>query len=380
MQWRVWSSQRRMKVLREFAWGLLSLPAIAYLTIPVVHNWVDVRFGATRTVEVATQSGTVAELDGPEAETPVDKETIGEFGVTSPYDLERTHPVYGEVQPHYGVDVGTPIGTPVYVPVIADDTAEVTCDYQAGGAGNFARIKSQSIPDYELQVLHLDSCTPGIYSPGDIFGKTGQTGIGNGPHVDIRQKDILTGNYIPPQRGYVSWIVTSKPPATKAVPKDLKTRVMESEGFSLAAYLDPVGVPTIGYGATSYPNGKAVQMGDVITEKEAEELLNWHIGQASGAVDEFVQVPLNENEREALIDFTYNVGREQLRHSDLLDKLNDGDKQGAAAQFDRWVHADGVKLPGLVTRRAENKQQFLTPPDSKSGTDFDQLRRQNLDK
>ncbi len=97
-------------------------------------------------------------------------------------------------------------------------------------------------------------------------------------------------------------------------------------------------------------------------------------------MDELVQVSLNANEREALIDFTYNVGRKQLRHSDLLDKLNDGNRQGAAAQFDRWVHADGVELPGLVTRRTENKQQFLTPPDSESGTDSDQLRRQNPDK
>jgi len=45
-----------------------------------------------------------------------------------------------------------------------------------------------------------------------------------------------------------------------------------------------------------------------------------------------------------------------------LEKLNAGDYQGAAAEFDRWIHAEenGVKvpLPGLITRRAKEKKLF----------------------
>ncbi len=37
------------------------------------------------------------------------------------------------------------------------------------------------------------------------------------------------------------------------------------EGFRANAYLDPVGIPTIGYGTIRYPNGQKVQMGDIIS-------------------------------------------------------------------------------------------------------------------
>lgn len=61
----------------------------------------------------------------------------------------------------------------------------------------------------------------------------------------------------------------------------------------------------------------------------------------------------------ALLSFVYNVGVEAFRRSTLLEKLLQRDWQGAAAQFDRWVYAQGKKMPGLVARRGDEKRAFL---------------------
>jgi len=59
-----------------------------------------------------------------------------------------------------------------------------------------------------------------------------------------------------------------------------------------------------------------------------------------------------------LVDFTYNLGAGKLASSTLLIKLNAGDYAGAAREFDKWVMAGGKPLPGLVKRRAAERQMF----------------------
>ncbi len=51
--------------------------------------------------------------------------------------------------------------------------------------------------------------------------------------------------------------------------------IEEFEGLRLNAYLDPVGVPTIGYGTIAYPNGRKVEMGDSISAAEASAFLKF---------------------------------------------------------------------------------------------------------
>jgi lysozyme len=43
----------------------------------------------------------------------------------------------------------------------------------------------------------------------------------------------------------------------------------------------------------------------------------------------------------------------------LLKLLNAGDYQGAAEQFQRWDHAAGQVVAGLLRRRLAEKQEFL---------------------
>ena len=118
------------------------------------------------------------------------------------------------------------------------------------------------------------------------------------------------------------------------------------EGLRLDAYLDAVGVPTIGYGST---NG--VTLGQTLTEPEAEALLLEDIGRFTPGINRLVTVPLTQSQFDALTSFAFNLGLGALGKSTLLKKLNAGDYSAAQGEFDRWVYAGGKKLAGLVRRR-----------------------------
>lgn len=134
------------------------------------------------------------------------------------------------------------------------------------------------------------------------------------------------------------------------------------EGLRLSAYLDPVGIPTIGYGTIKYNDGTPVRLGDTLTETEAEDLLIQHIeDDILGGMDQAITAPINENQYCALVSFTYNLGIGNFRSSTLLRKLNAGDYVGASLEFSRWNKAGGKILQGLVNRRADERALFNSP-------------------
>jgi len=130
--------------------------------------------------------------------------------------------------------------------------------------------------------------------------------------------------------------------------------IREFEGCRLEAYLDAVGIPTIGYGST-----EGVKMGDTITQEEAEALLRRDLVRFEECVNEYVDVDLDQNQYDALVCFAYNVGCGAMRTSTLLKLLNAGDFNGAAAQFQRWNKAGKVELAGLTRRRIAERDLFL---------------------
>lgn len=119
------------------------------------------------------------------------------------------------------------------------------------------------------------------------------------------------------------------------------------EGRSLAAYVDPVGIPTI---CDGYTHG--VELGDVATPEQCDALTAQEVSKALTAVDASVPKPLPGPVRVALTSFVYNVGPGAYNGSTLLRKLKAGDIEGACRQLPRWVYAGGRKLRGLVVRRA----------------------------
>lgn len=126
------------------------------------------------------------------------------------------------------------------------------------------------------------------------------------------------------------------------------------EGCVLHAYLDSVGVPTIGYGHTY-----GVVMGMTCTQAEADEWLAVDMVWAESTVNHSVDVPLTQNRFDALTDFCFNEGVGAFQGSTLLRILNSGAYALAAAQLPRWDMAGGKVLPGLVRRRELERQLFL---------------------
>lgn len=146
------------------------------------------------------------------------------------------------------------------------------------------------------------------------------------------------------------------------------TLIKNFEGLVLHAYKDIAGVWTIGYGSTRYKNGEAIKPGDKLSsEVEANLLLQDTLGKYEAAVNSYVLVPLTQNQYDALVSFTYNLGTNALLHSTLLKKLNEKDYAEAANWFTRWNKITdpktGKKITSdtLTTRRAKESALFKQP-------------------
>ena len=129
------------------------------------------------------------------------------------------------------------------------------------------------------------------------------------------------------------------------------------EGFSPTVYACPSGVPTLGFGST---HGITMDS-PPITEEEGLELLMLDIAKFERGVNRLIDVPLNQNQFDALTSFAFNLGNGALQASTLRKKVNREDYEGAADEFPRWVFAGGRKLNGLVKRRYAERALFLTP-------------------
>jgi lysozyme len=129
------------------------------------------------------------------------------------------------------------------------------------------------------------------------------------------------------------------------------------EGCKLTAYPDPAtgGDPwTIGYGHT----GSDVHPNMTITQQQAEELLMKDVQKSSQAVNSKVTTDITQDEFDALVDFVFNVGAGNFAGSTLLKKINEGDMEGAAHEFEKWDMAAGKHMAGLLKRRQAEENLF----------------------
>lgn len=126
------------------------------------------------------------------------------------------------------------------------------------------------------------------------------------------------------------------------------------EGFKSKPYLCPAGVPTIGFGATYYTDGRKVQLTDPpISQESAEELLIAELKHTyfPGVIRLCPSLIVHPARLAAIVDFAFNLGVGRLQTSTLRRKLNAENWEGAQEQLMRWTKAGGRVLPGLVRRR-----------------------------
>lgn len=127
------------------------------------------------------------------------------------------------------------------------------------------------------------------------------------------------------------------------------------EGYVPGTYYDPVGILSACFGHVSQTLKPGVRMSD----DECLELLAIDLVKHNGQLLYAVNVPLSDYEHAAYLSFHYNVGAGNFRNSTLLRYLNAGLRVEACNELSRWVFANGIKLPGLVTRRATERELCL---------------------
>lgn len=136
--------------------------------------------------------------------------------------------------------------------------------------------------------------------------------------------------------------------------------IVSFEGERLKSYKDTGGVWTIGVGHTS-DEKLTVRPNQTITKEFSRELLRHDLKEAEAFVDKLVKVPLNENQRGALVSFVFNLGGGAFKGSTLLRKLNAGNYKAIPSELNKWVFDDGVKLAGLIKRRKAEGELWNTP-------------------
>lgn len=132
------------------------------------------------------------------------------------------------------------------------------------------------------------------------------------------------------------------------------------EEFRERAYMPtPDDEPTIGYGTTHYADGHPVQMGDTITEGNAdflleqrlESLLNELIGSVSFSFDSS-----QTQEFEATVSLCDNIGLSKFLSSVSGHMFTTG--SDISERFALWNEQAGQVLEGLVKRRAAEKNIY----------------------
>lgn len=135
------------------------------------------------------------------------------------------------------------------------------------------------------------------------------------------------------------------------------------EGVRYTAYLDSVGVWTIGRGITYYENGSPIKKGDTVTAEREEALFQNTVKFFVKKVNEYVKKPVNQNQFNALVSFCYNIGTQAFKTSTLLKKVNvnPADKT-IANEFMKWVKGTvkgkKVTIAGLVNRRKKEVELY----------------------
>lgn len=154
------------------------------------------------------------------------------------------------------------------------------------------------------------------------------------------------------------------------ISEELKDFIKNYEKIELKSYQDEAKVWTIGYGHTGkevYPNMK-------ITENQANMFLFNDLSKFENAVNQYVKVPLSQNQFDALVAFSYNAGIGAFKNSTLLKKLNSGDFEGASEEFGKWnkitVNGEKKSSDGLSVRRYDEENIFTNNTYERTNIDY----------
>lgn len=135
--------------------------------------------------------------------------------------------------------------------------------------------------------------------------------------------------------------------------------IKKFEGVKNYTYLDSRNIPTIGIGFITV-GGKKVEMGMHMSDSDIEMEFLKQITKYEDAVNNYVTSKINQNQFDALVSFSYNLGINSLKTSTLLKKININPSDlTIKLEFQKWNKAGGKIIEGLTNRRiAEEKLYF----------------------
>ena len=141
----------------------------------------------------------------------------------------------------------------------------------------------------------------------------------------------------------------------------LVASVATYEGFRPIAYRPlPQDVLTLGSGFTRREDGTPIQLGDTITKQESDNRLRKELSTYKHNITKCITVPLTDNEANAYISLSFNIGIQSFCGSTLVKKLNRYDYAGACKEILKWNMFKGKQLKGLTARRQKEYNQCLS--------------------
>lgn len=132
------------------------------------------------------------------------------------------------------------------------------------------------------------------------------------------------------------------------------------EGVRSRPYRCAAGLFTVGVGHL-IGNGKSLpeSWNRTFTEEEINALLIRDLNRFERGIRMYIKVPLRQCEHDSLCSFAFNLGLGTLQRSTLRQKINRGDKEGAAKEILKYCRAGGKIIKGLQRRREAEYRMFL---------------------
>jgi len=148
--------------------------------------------------------------------------------------------------------------------------------------------------------------------------------------------------------------------------------IKHHEGVRTRPYRCPALLWTVGVGRVIDPRHIGVKLEErknlpipdgwdrVLSMDEVDKLLAEDLARFQAGVLRLCPDGLTSGRFGALVSFAFNAGLGNLQRSSIRMKHNRGDYEGAAEAFMMWTKAGGKELPGLVKRRKDERNLYLS--------------------
>ena len=126
------------------------------------------------------------------------------------------------------------------------------------------------------------------------------------------------------------------------------------------------GVWDLAYGTRFYPNGDCVtSIDESITEEQATIYLKYYVDKCCAKLSAAITACLNQSQFDSLVGIAYNEGVIPIATSLLLKIINNNpdDLVNIQLQFRRWKYSKGKAIDGLLIRRNEEFQMYISELD-----------------